>query len=108
MNDIEYVHDFDNTMETPFVFVLEEHIQEPGETQKKKVDTTPITLDSYKAAQRVYNPIQRTNDVKPYKGDVVKPPEKMIFATWNDHVAYTLAWESRVIKSKRKAKVATR
>lgn len=92
---IQYIDDLDDTMEAPYVIVLEEDSQEPRETQKKKAIDAPITLDSYKAAQRVYNPIQRSNTIKPYKGQLVKQPSEMIFATWNEHLAYARAWETR-------------
>jgi hypothetical protein len=98
MTHIEYIDDIDDTMEAPYVIVLEEDSQETSETQKKKAIDTPITLDSYQAAQRVYNPIQRSTEIKPYKGKLVKPPSEMMFATWNDHVSYNLAWESKAMK----------
>lgn len=98
MTQIEYIDDLDDTMEAPYVIVLEEHIQETSETQKKKAIDTPITLDSYQAAQRVYNPIQRSTKIKPYKGQLVKPPSEMIFATWNDHVSYAQAWDNKATK----------
>ena len=92
---IQYIDDLDDTMEAPYVIVLEEDSQEPRETQKKKAIDAPITLDSYKAAQRVYNPIQRSTEIKPYKGQLVKPPSEMLFATWNEHLSYALAWDAK-------------
>jgi hypothetical protein len=108
MTQIEYIDDLDDTMEAPYVIVLEEDSKEPSQTQKKKTVDNPITLDSYKAAQRVYNPIQRSTTIKPYKGQLAKPPSEMIFATWNDHVSYAQAWDNKATKpiTKREAAIS--
>lgn len=40
-----------------------------------------------------YRPIERSYKIKPYIGQLSKPPSKMIFATWTDSVSYTNAWQ---------------
>ena len=98
MSNIQYIDDFDNAMEALYVFDLEENNTSERATQTSHI---PITSDSYKAAQRVYNPIQRSTTIKPYKGELLKPPSIMVFATWNEQVAYANAWNSRKTKRKK-------
>lgn len=89
MAHITYIDDFNNEVETPVCVSPEEDTDRTESTHPKKTEDYDIFIP------RKYFPIEKSMIIKPYKGELNKPPSQMLFATWNEQVAYQNAWGKR-------------
>lgn len=93
MTLIEYV---DDITETEYLINTDE--EETTIKRSNPIEIPKSIIDSFRNKHVAY--IDKNYTIKPYKGPLTKPPEQMIFATWNDHVAYAQAWKKKLNKYK--------
>jgi hypothetical protein len=100
MNEIEYIDDFNDHPETPYIIDHEENTPTKPKTPKKKNQVYTACRFTLERPQEMRSLCKESKDIKPYKGELMHPPSKMLFATLTDHLSYVKAWENRRLSCK--------
>ena len=97
--EIQYIDDIVDSAETPYEYILVEDNEEESKASFTEAEANSSDIESYKATERVYKPIQKEYDIKPFTGKVGRKPSKMIFGTWQEQVSYIQAYKRSNSKS---------
>lgn len=92
---VEYIDDFNDHPETPYVLDYEENTATQPEEPKKENKVYTDCCFTFERPKEIRSLRTEPKKVKPYYGDLIHPPSKMIFATLSDHLSYMEAWNSR-------------
>lgn len=95
---IQYVDDIDDSAEEAYLINTDEE-----DTSIKRSEPIEIPKSVFDSLANKYVPyVSKNYTIKPYNGPLVKPPEQMLFATWNDHVSYAQAWDKKIKRINKK------
>lgn len=93
--EIEYIDDFNDHQEAEYI----DYAQENTETkhQETREENTVFTdcCFTVERPKKLHTGYEKFKKIKPYIGELIHPPSKMVFATLNDHLAYVEAWQRR-------------
>ena len=113
MTEITYIDDFDYIPEAAYVDDNEIYKELQREKEKKEAELLnercsdvggalrphhgEVNENTTIHAQSIYRPLEKQK-MKPWKGPLTHPPDKIVFATWCDYLSYKEAWATKLIK----------